>query len=358
LVADSLDEALDFVNAYATEHLEIVTREPESILERVKHAGAVFLGGWSPVAAGDYASGGNHTLPTAGYARAFGPLSVEAFGRRMQVQQLEPSGLAATREAIDVLAEIEGLPLHARSIDTRFAEVTNERDEAHCFEADGNPRPVQGASGRTQWVPTDERHSAIRRVTGETDVSVEIDLDRKPVNAGSPVIATGVAFFDHMLTAFAFHGRISLTLTAAGDREIDDHHTVEDCGIVLGQALLAALGERRGIERFGYAYAPLDESLARAVIDISGRPFFLFDLGPVRLPERIGGFESQLVEEFWRAVATEARLTLHLDLIRGRNGHHAVEALFKAAGVALRQAIKVSGAAEEARVPSTKGVLG
>lgn len=131
LVAHSLDEAIDFANAYAAEHLEIVTREPELMLERVKHAGAVFLGGWSPVAAGDYATGGNHTLPTAGYGRAFGPLAVESFGRRIQVQRLEPSGLAGLRETVEVLARAEGLPYHARSVDARFDERIQEaRSEA------------------------------------------------------------------------------------------------------------------------------------------------------------------------------------------------------------------------------------
>lgn len=212
--------------------------------------------------------------------------------------------------------------------------------------------PIDGSSSR--------RSAQLRRVTGETEVDVEIDLDRRPLDAASLAIATGVPFLDHMLTAFAFHGRVSLALNASGDREIDDHHTVEDAGLALGRVLLAALGERRGIERFGYAYAPLDESLARAVIDISGRPYFCFDSGPVRLPERIGSFETQLVEEFWRAFAMEARLTMHLDLIRGRNGHHAVEALFKAAGIALRQAVQMQTGLTEDQlpVPSTKGVLG
>ena len=145
-------------------------------------------------------------------------------------------------------------------------------------------------------------------------------------------------------------------MTATGDTEIDDHHTVEDVGIVLGQTLLAALGERRGIARFGYTYAPMDEALARAVVDISGRPFLVYEAGPVALPERVGTLDTQLVEEFWRAFATEARLALHLDLIRGRNAHHAFEALFKAAGLALRMATRVD--ASNAQVPSTKGVLG
>jgi imidazoleglycerol-phosphate dehydratase len=125
---------------------------------------------------------------------------------------------------------------------------------------------------------------------------------------------------------------------------------------VLGQSLLAALGERRGIARFGSAYAPMDEALARAVVDISGRPFLVYETGPVTFPERVGRFDTQLVEEFWRAFATEARLALHLDLIRGRNAHHACEALFKAAGLALRAATRVDGSTTG--VPSTKGVLG
>lgn len=199
------------------------------------------------------------------------------------------------------------------------------------------------------------RTARIRRATSETNVTVELDLDHQPVDAASLAIATGVAFFDHMLTAFAFHARITLTLKASGDRAIDDHHTVEDSGLALGQALRAALGERRGIARFGNAYAPLDEALARAVIDISGRPFCFLDAGPIQLPERIGTFDTQLVEEFWRAVAMEARLTLHLDLLRGRNAHHACEALSKAAGLALREAIRIDSC--DGRVPSTKGVL-
>ncbi len=200
-----------------------------------------------------------------------------------------------------------------------------------------------------------ERMAERRRVTRETDVAVTLHLDALPASEQPPAIATGVSFLDHLLTAFARHGRFTLAVTATGDTHIDDHHTVEDVGLVLGQTLRAALGERRGIARFGFAYAPMDEALARAVVDISGRPFLVYETGPVRLPERSGHFETALVEEFWRAVVTEARLALHLDLLRGRNGHHALEALFKAAGLALRAATRVD--APDDAVPSTKGML-
>lgn len=212
------------------------------------------------------------------------------------------------------------------------------------------------------------RTAARHRVTRETDVAVTLALDPPETAAAAgnaadtpdasdraPAIATSVPFLDHLLSAFARHGRFTLSVTARGDTEIDDHHTVEDVGIVLGQTLREALGERRGIARFGSAYAPMDEALARAVVDISGRPYLVYETGPVALPERVGTFDTQLVEEFWRAFATEARITLHLDLLRGRNAHHACEALFKAAGLALRTATRVETAG--GAVPSTKGVL-
>jgi imidazoleglycerol-phosphate dehydratase len=195
-----------------------------------------------------------------------------------------------------------------------------------------------------------------RRVTRETDVFVRIDLDTLPKDPNAMAISTSVPFLDHLLSGFARHGRFTLTVAATGDTEIDDHHTVEDVGIALGQTVLAALGERRGIARFGFAYAPMDEALARAVIDISGRPYLLYEQGAAALPARVGTFDTQLIEEFWRAFTTEARVTLHLDLLRGRNGHHALEALFKAAGLALRTATRVDAA--DGQVPSTKGVLG
>lgn len=213
----------------------------------------------------------------------------------------------------------------------------------------GAGKPRQAASGTGRF---GER----RRVTRETDVYVSLALDATPEQVGTSAIATGVPFLNHMLDSMARHAHFRLEVAATGDVEIDDHHTVEDVGLTLGQAFLEALGERRGIARFGYAYAPLDEALARVVIDISGRPFLVYEDGPVALADRVGTFDTSLAEEFWRAFTVEARVSMHLDLLRGRNSHHALEALFKAAGLALRAATRVE--AGNSNVPSTKGVLG
>lgn len=199
------------------------------------------------------------------------------------------------------------------------------------------------------------RSAERRRVTRETDVFVRLDLDAGPLDKNG-AITTSVPFLDHLLAGLARHGRLALTISATGDIEIDDHHAVEDVGLTLGQTLLIALGERRGIARFGHAYAPMDEALARAVVDISGRPYLAYDIEPVTIPERIGRFDTQLIEEFWRAFSAESRLTLHLDVIRGRNAHHIFEAMFKAAGLALATAIRVTDPGGDA--PSTKGALG
>ena len=159
-----------------------------------------------------------------------------------------------------------------------------------------------------------------------------------------------------MLTSLARHGKLDLTVRATGDCDIDDHHTVEDVGIVLGRALLEALGSKQGIARFGYSYAPMDEALARAVVDISGRPFLSYKaegLAPTLGGERI--FHTDLAEEFWRALTTNADITLHLDLIRGRNAHHSIETTFKAFALAWHAATRLTGVPD--RVPSTKGSL-
>lgn len=197
---------------------------------------------------------------------------------------------------------------------------------------------------------TDARSSQRKRQTSETSIEVLLTLD----GTGSVTAGTGVPFFDHMLAAWGRHARVDLTVRAAGDAAMDPHHTVEDTGIVLGQAIRDALGDRAGIARYGYAYAPLDEALARVVIDCSGRPYIDFH---ATMPEPVIGadFAASLVEEFWRAVAVNAGLTIHVDLIRARNAHHAAEAIFKAAAVAARMAFARTGPVSE--VPSTKGVL-
>jgi imidazoleglycerol-phosphate dehydratase len=194
------------------------------------------------------------------------------------------------------------------------------------------------------------RNATIARRTGETDIELTLEID------GSGIVHadTGVLFLDHMLDAFGRHGRLDLTVRATGDAEMDPHHTVEDVGIAIGQALKSAFGDRAGIERYGSAYAPLDEALARVVIDISGRPYLHFE---AEMPEPTIGaaFAASLVEEFWRAVAMNSGMTIHIDLIRSRNAHHAAEAIFKAAAVAFRTAARQTGVAGS--IPSTKGVL-
>ncbi len=194
------------------------------------------------------------------------------------------------------------------------------------------------------------RSADITRRTGETDITLHLELD----GAGSVTADTGVPFLDHMLDALGRHGRLNLQVSVSGDAAMDPHHTVEDTGIAIGRAVREALGDRKGIERYGYAYAPLDEALARVVIDISGRPYFEMH---AEMPEAVIGqdFAASLVEEFWRSVTMNAAFTVHVDLLRARNSHHAAEAIFKAAAIALRTAIRQSGPA--GAVPSTKGML-
>lgn len=195
-----------------------------------------------------------------------------------------------------------------------------------------------------------ERNATLSRQTGETSIELSLNLD----GAGNVSASTGVPFLDHMIDALGRHGRIDIDVNASGDAKMDPHHTVEDTGIVFGQALKIAVGDRTGIERYGSAYAPLDEALARVVVDCSGRPFLEYHAS---MPEAVIGvdFAASLVEEFWRSVAMNAGLTMHIDLLRARNSHHAAEAIFKAAAVALRTAIRQTGPAGS--IPSTKGML-
>lgn len=193
------------------------------------------------------------------------------------------------------------------------------------------------------------RQSQLNRKTKETDISVNIDLDGK----GIGTISTSIGFFDHLLDALRKHGQFDINLKAVGDLHIDGHHTVEDTGIILGQAFAKALGDCAGITRFGYAYCPLDEALARAVVDISGRGFLYFE-NPVKT-EKVGQFDGELFQEFLRAFAINAKITLHVTLLYGQNQHHALEAMIKAVARALRMAMTFDN--RQSGVPSTKGVL-
>jgi imidazoleglycerol-phosphate dehydratase len=193
------------------------------------------------------------------------------------------------------------------------------------------------------------RSAQISRTTNETDISLSLSLD----GSGAGTRATGVGFFDHMLDALARHGGLDLDVQAQGDLETGAHHTVEDVGLVIGQALDEALGDRRGITRFGHAAVPMDEARASATIDVSGRPYTAFE-GEIP-PLGIAGFDEGLAEEFFRALASTSKITLHVTIEAGRNPHHMVEAAFKAVARALRQAVAIDP--YETGVPSTKGLL-
>jgi imidazoleglycerol-phosphate dehydratase len=193
------------------------------------------------------------------------------------------------------------------------------------------------------------RNASVERKTKETQIELSLDLD----GAGEASAATGVGFLDHMLDLLARHGRMDLGVKASGDLETGAHHTTEDVGIVFGQALDQALGDRRGIRRYGHASVPMDESLADCAIDLSGRPYCAYEADlPVT---SIAGFDTELAEEFFRAVANNAKLTLHLRVNSGTNAHHMIEASFKAFARALREATSIDEG--EPGVPSTKGVL-
>ncbi|MEJ2630201.1 MAG: imidazoleglycerol-phosphate dehydratase HisB [Acidihalobacter sp.] len=195
-----------------------------------------------------------------------------------------------------------------------------------------------------------QRTAAVQRDTLETQISVRLNLD----GSGETSIATGVPFFDHMLDQVGRHGLIDLEVRAQGDLHVDAHHTVEDVGIAFGQALAEALADKRGIRRYGHAYVPLDEALARVVVDFSGRPGLVHEVDYRRA--RIGEFDTDLIHEFLQALVNHARLTLHVDSLRGRNAHHIAETVFKALGRALRMAAEPDPRSA-GQLPSTKGAL-
>lgn len=193
------------------------------------------------------------------------------------------------------------------------------------------------------------RQAELSRNTLETQVSVRLNLD----GSGHAVLASGIGFLDHMLDQIARHGMVDLEVRASGDLHIDDHHTVEDIGITIGQALARALGDKKGVRRYGHAYVPLDEALSRVVVDLSGRPGLVFDVDFSRAT--IGEFDVDLVREFFQGLVNHAAITVHVDNLRGVNAHHQAETIFKAFGRALRMAIEPDP--RSGGIPSTKGTL-
>lgn len=191
------------------------------------------------------------------------------------------------------------------------------------------------------------RQAEIHRKTGETDIAISLVIDGEGRFEGT----TGIGFFDHMMNLLARHSGMDISITCQGDLEVDNHHTIEDLGIALGTVFLKALGDKKGIRRYGAFFCPMDETLSRIVLDLSGRPYFVYD---VKIPvERIGTFETEMTREFFLAFAMHGMMNLHMACLYGENGHHMVESLFKGLGHALKEAVTVEGG----RVLSTKGVL-
>jgi imidazoleglycerol-phosphate dehydratase len=195
------------------------------------------------------------------------------------------------------------------------------------------------------------RSASVERNTRETSIAVTVDLD----GAGHSEISTGIGFFDHMLDQIARHAPLDLTVAAKGDLHIDGHHTIEDVGLALGQAIDRALGDRKGIARYGDAHTPLDEALTRVVVDVSGRPFLVYNV--VFPAQMIGAFDTEMMREFFQAVAVQARIGVHVDCLRGVNSHHIAESAFKGFARALGKAVAIDPRRRQGEAPSTKGTL-
>lgn len=316
-------EAIAVVNAYAPEHLSLVVSDGEAALADVRNAGAVFLGCYGAESYGDYIAGPSHVLPTDGAARSWGGVSTASFMKSFTIQEIDAEGVSRIAGAAAALARLEGLEAHARAAEIRVAAPRMKAPE----------------------VVTRRRRAEVLRETRETQVAVSVDLDRRT----APMIETGVPFYDHMLQQVAQHGGIALSLTCKGDLEIDAHHTIEDCALTLGQALKQALGERRGIARYGFVL-PMDEAEAKVSLDLGGRPYLVFEGAFAQA--KLGDYPTEMTEHVFRSLAQSMGAAIHVS-VTGDNDHHKTEACFKAFGRALRQAIAI----ESQDLPSTKGVI-
>ena len=315
---DDLDAAVDLANAFAPEHLELACADAEPLAERVRASGCVFIGGAGGAAFGDYAAGSNHVLPTGGAARFSGPLGAGDISAQAGAGNVARGGGASARALRCSVARAEGFPVHAESAEARA-------------DAPLRPLPASAIRDGDHHTTTRRRDRALHRARPASACG-----SRWTARASAPPRRAS-GFLDHMLDLLARHARLDLDVEATGDLETGSHHTTEDIGIVLGQALDQALGDRSGIARYGDATVPMDEALATCAIDISGRPYCVFE-GTIPAAT-IGGWETELTEEFFRAVANNARLTVHVRLLAGTNAHHMVEASFKSFARALRAAV-------------------
>jgi len=325
-VVRDLQEAMALSNAYAAEHLILAVENPETLAAQVTNAGSVFLGAYSPESAGDYASGTNHTLPTNGFARAFSGVSVDAFVKKITFQEVTPDGLRQVGPAVEVMAAAEGLDGHRLAVTRRLDDL-----------------------GRTPVAGTlPDRIGRVHRKTKETDIRITVNLDGR----GRADIRTGLGFFDHMLEQLARHGACDLTIQVDGDLHIDEHHTVEDTALALGEAFLKALGDKRGIERYGFLL-PMDDVLAQVALDFSGRSWLVWDADFAR--ERIGDVPTEMFYHFFKSFSDTAKCNLNIKA-EGDNEHHKIEAIFKALARAVKMAVRRDADRMDV-LPSTKGML-
>ncbi|MEQ1817726.1 MAG: histidinol dehydrogenase [Terricaulis sp.] len=316
-------EAVDVANAYAPEHLSLVVEESDKALARVRNAGAVFLGRYGAESYGDYIAGPSHVLPTDGAARSWSGVTTASFMKSFTIQEIDAEGARKIAPHAAALARLEGLEAHARAAEIR----------------------VGAPSQRVAEPVIRRRRAEVVRETRETQVSVAVDLDRR----APPSVKTGVGFYDHMLEQVAQHGGVALSLSCKGDLEIDAHHTIEDCALTLGQALKQALGERRGIARYGFVL-PMDEAEAKVSLDLGGRPYVVFEGAFAQA--HLGDYPTEMTEHVFRSLAQSMGAAIHVS-VTGDNDHHKTEACYKAFGRALRQAIAI----ESQDMPSTKGVI-
>ena len=320
--ASSDQQIIDFININAPEHLILLDNDFSKIAPYINNAGSVFCGNYSPESFGDYASGSNHTLPTSGAAKTYSGLSVKDFGKIITFQTATAEGFMNLAPAVKILAEAENLDAHAKAVDIR---------EKYAIQ-DTYQKP---------------RTSFIKRTTNETSIFINLNID----GTGNYNVDTGLKYFDHMLEQFAKHGNFDITINSIGDLEIDEHHTIEDVAIALGDAFKQALGERKNIERYSSNESlVMDETISNVSIDMSSRN--LLKMKTSKLREYVGDFPTEMFEHFFISFVNTLSFTCHIDT-KGTNSHHIVEATFKSFTRALSTALIQNNK----NIASTKGML-
>lgn len=315
-------QIIDFININAPEHLILLDEDFSKIAPYINNAGSVFCGKYSPESFGDYASGSNHTLPTARSAKTYSGLSVKDFGKIITFQTASPEGFINLAPTVKILAKAECLDAHAKAVSIR---------EKYA-EEDNIVKP---------------RTSFIKRDTKETNIYINLNID----GTGNYNINTGLKYFDHMLEQFAKHGRFDITINSIGDLEIDEHHTIEDVAITLGDAFKQALGDRTNIERYSSNQSlVMDETISTVSIDMASRN--LLKMQTSKLREYVGDFPTEMFEHFFISFVNTLSFTCHIDT-KGSNSHHIVEATFKSFTRALSDALKQNNK----NIASTKGIL-